>query len=134
MSRKILMMTIMVAMTFASACENKGSVQIIPLPVEYKTYNSSYELVQEMKITHNLDAANLENIIAPFNDYLSVKYGFQQLVKETGDKATNGSLVLLLDKDNKRIPNEGYNLKVTAKSIKLEASSHSGLFYGMQSL
>lgn len=128
------MMTIMVAMTFASACENKGSVQIIPLPVEYKTYNSSYELVQEMKIIHNLDAANLENIIAPFNDYLSVKYGFQQLVKETGDKATNGSLVLLLDKDNKRIPNEGYNLKVTAKSIKLEASSHSGLFYGMQSL
>ncbi len=52
----------------------------------------------------------------------------------TSSKKKENSIILMIDEKLKRVGKEGYQLRVTEKSVTIKSSSPAGIFYGVHSL
>jgi len=98
---------------------------IIPLPAEIKSQNGVFTLPQNIKISaKTTDEVNVANFI---KDWLAQYH-------KTVSIGTDTKAHIILSTSAPALKEEAYQLDVTAKNIKIAASSGPGLFYGFQTL
>jgi hexosaminidase len=102
---------------------------IIPEPVSLVMGKGTFNLPDVLQVS--LPAGNDKGIKALLNDHLAVPTGcrLQWTVKE------KAQLRLQINKTNEAVlGKEGYRLSVTTSAIIINANTHAGLFYGLQTL
>ncbi|RYE22437.1 MAG: beta-N-acetylhexosaminidase [Sphingobacteriales bacterium] len=109
---------------------------LIPQPVSLKTLPGQFTISNKTAIIFANGDENAQKIAALLSGMLRTPTGYQLKVGTRSAKmaAPAGSIyVSTLDK-NPQLGDEGYTLKVTPNSIRLQANQPKGLFYGIQSL
>lgn len=101
---------------------------IIPQPVSIQSKAGSFTISKHTVIT----VQNAEDRKAAqfFNDYLQQFYGF---TLDT-DRQEGKNFIRLNTKNSDNAPKDGYNLNVGEDGVTIEGVTHSGTFYGVQSL
>lgn len=107
------------------------SPAIIPIPASLISESGKFVLSNQVGISvSNQDAA--KQVAQQLAQHLSQSTGFKLAInpslKETGIR------LQLLAKTNENLGKEGYQLKVTEKTVTISANQAAGLFYGMQTL
>ena len=113
--------------------QTSSSINIIPWPSSVKQNLGTFVMANSLVIeapSSNSDVVKLANYLSKT---LAVPTGFKVLV---GSKSTNLPYIrfVLLEKMNKELGDEGYNLSVDPKKIIISANKPAGLFYGSQTL
>lgn len=104
-----------------------AQVNILPRPMEISIEDGYFELNNKTNIIS-------DNISENQADYLAVILD-KAFEKKTKIKKKGSGIVLKINPDSKiTLGDEGYHLKSSKKQILIEASSNTGLFYGIQSL
>ncbi|TKG94002.1 glycoside hydrolase family 20 [Puteibacter caeruleilacunae] len=122
MNKVVLFLLVVFAIGSAKAQE----VNIIPAPLKVTNGTLQFRIDSKTKIiadaTSRKNAEFLKKMLSPAFD-LKIK--------------KNGGAGIILKQDNslkKELGNEGYQLKVSEKSINICAATQTGIFYGIQSL
>ena len=102
---------------------NNSLVPILPSPDEYKATLGFFKLNKNTALNFDPSFKNEADL---FNDELSQLLG----AKLSSSKAENS----IIFKKIEGLADEAYELRVTANSIEISASSKNGAFYGIQSL
>lgn len=108
---------------------NEG-INIVPKPLELKKKNGHFVLDKNTTVWSSDET--IQNKIADyFIDKIKMSTGYS--LPQTTDEPSSNYIQLLVN-PNSDIGEEGYKLNVEAKTIQIEAKSHKGLFYGIQTL
>ncbi len=108
-------------------------LDIIPLPVNIKSYAGSFTFNSDSKIYYNFDDEHTANVLTPLYEHLSDYYGIEKPESGFSGRSRSNSIFLRLNTKSD-LPEEGYKLIVQRNKIILESSSQAGLFYGVHSL
>jgi len=100
---------------------------IIPRPASVQAEAGSFAINRQTKLVAHSAAA--KEVAGMFNYFLQKKYGFGLNITSA---AANDAIVLNVATDAK-LPNEGYELKVTGHGVNITGDK-GGVFYGVQSL
>lgn len=122
---KKLFLLLAVAILTTVVCHAEQFVNLTPAPANMNVGTGVFRIPAGMKITAQGLTPEMQSEVTKF---------ISDFNKSTGlgiGEGKNGRMTVRL---NKEIATEGYNLKVTAKGIVLEASSPAGLFYGLQTI
>jgi hexosaminidase len=115
-------------MLLAHGAFAQSRINIVPLPVSVTEKPGTFVVTPTTRLV--VKDASLQKEAAYFNDYLHQFYGFTlQTSAETGP----GSIVLAKGK-TRLDGDEAYHLEVTAKGVKIDGRTATGVFYGLQSL
>ena len=111
------------------------TISIVPKPVQMKLKPGKFTIdSQTLLLIMGGDAAS-EQVARLFTDRLRLAGGPEVKVEAMANGAnTSNTIILDLSKTQSAIPPEGYQLVVSPKMIRINASSGPGLFYGIQSL
>lgn len=123
------------ASAFNTSVEHAGPVPeiaIIPEPVSVIKGEGHFILPENLVIQAPA-LAEFKQSVAFLQERLSVPTGNFVSVVNTPDP-TAGIKLILNDKPNHVLGNEGYQLSVTPSFITIKANKPAGLFYGIQSL
>ena len=117
-------------------CTSSGigkPINIIPLPNKIETTDGFFKITSKTKILVSTEA---ENEIAEYTrDLFKTAMGYSLSIhKASKDAARSGSLSLNITEEKKSLGPEGYELKVSPKSMVIASSTKAGLFYGIQTL
>ncbi len=109
-----------------------GEPAIIPKPVKMEIRDGAFTLTPKTTIVVSNDTAGLGQYMAGL---LAPATGFDLKVSKSApeDKSVN-CIVLRNISAEDRLGPEGYDLKVTRNRVFIEASTESGVFYGIQTL
>ena len=110
-----------------------AAVNIVPKPVSVTEKPGMFVINSNTKILFNFSDEHNENIAAPVNSHISRFYGMNPLSVGTASKQQSNSIYISLTK-NPAIRPEGYLLEVGKGGVTIEATTHAGLFYAVQSL
>ena len=110
-------------------CFSKAEISIIPIPVEIRVDEGTFEINSDTRIKVNSQAWQLGYQLKDM--LISTGYDLE-IIKDANSSAN--LIVLSVDTSLKKIPEEGYNLKVTPENVLIQSSSQAGLFYGLQTL
>ncbi len=122
-----------------ASCGNKTIVtdlakeNLIPKPVSVTATNSSFELTDKTDIYVAGGDEELMKIGQLLADQLNPATGLAIEVKAAEQEAPKGSILLTLTNDGD-LGNEGYQLTITEKQVKLEANQPAGLINGLQTI
>ena len=121
--------------TANSFSQGKNGSRIIPEPVFIKFLDGSYAVTAMTKFYmpfNNVKNSALPNILSElFYKSTGIR---PEVITATNKKARSG-LNLILNSDwDSTIREEGYNLTVEDKIIRIAANTEAGLFYGFQTL
>ena len=116
--------------SIALQMQAQNTVSIIPIPVKTEIRNGNFTISKQTVIVTNGDE---EKATVNFlNDYLQKYYGFSlPAVKQAATNFINLTTNTFLKTPNRP---ERYTLAVSNKAIQIKGDSHSGTFYGMQTL
>ncbi|MCD6598425.1 MAG: beta-N-acetylhexosaminidase [Bacteroidales bacterium] len=106
---------------------------LIPKPVLLTATNSSFEITKKTSIYFNSGSADIEQTANYLAGILRPSTGFSLLVESTGKEPKSGNIYLSITK-NQELGEEGYELVITEKLIKLMANKPAGLFRGVQTI
>jgi hexosaminidase len=107
----------------------KGSLNLIPQPVDIKISAGTYTLTKAISITYNKSEGH--KIAEMLTQKLNVATGFGLKPQQ----ARSGAIQLNLNEvPNQQIGKEGYTLESSSKGVVISANQLAGLFYGMQTL
>ena len=101
-----------------------AGINIIPTPRFLEIREGSFKLYDGVSIGTTTPEA--KKIATCFASKISQATGYDVKVDDKGE------ITLLLD-SSATFPPEGYTLNVESSRVRITASSHQGLFYGMQS-
>lgn len=102
--------------------------QLIPQPAKVEFTSEAFVFNRATRWV--LADTVLHRIAQPFMDQLYRASGFEQKANRRGNSVTNiVKLTYISD-----LPAEAYRLKVTRKSIQIEASAERGFYYALQTL
>lgn len=105
---------------------------IIPKPVSFKPYDTSFILDNQVQIDVQTNNRQVVEYVSAFVKLLQEK-GIQ--IESKKDKSNNKNIVVsLLNDFNTKIGNEGYFLDIKQDNILLSANKAAGIFNGLQSL
>ena len=125
-----------IVMTVACSSEptDLSKANIIPKPVSITPAGGSFTLTQRSDIYVRGDSPEILQIGQYLADRLNPATGFGLEVKTTGKDIVRGKILLALTENDPSLGDEGYELVITDKSVKLTAAKPAGLFYGVQTL
>lgn len=111
---------------------NASEIAIIPEPVSI-TKGEGYFVLPANVVIQSPASADLKQVVAFLQERLSVPTG--SFISSVNTAAASANIKLILnDKINHQLGNEGYQLSVTPNFITIKANKPAGLFYGAQSL
>jgi hexosaminidase len=130
---------IMVMLVINMSCKTKSPADIskeslIPKPVSITSTGGYFELSSGTDIYIEGESAELKHVGQYLADKLKPATGFEIDVKSTSQTPRSGNIYLTLTGDNAKPGDEGYELTITKKLVKLAAKSPAGLFRGIQTI
>ena len=122
------------AIVFFSCQEEirRPEVQIIPQPANLINMEGTFPISSQTKILINSESPEIHKSTTYLCKQLENFYNIKNKIVFSGAAEKNSIFIKL--NTGLSIPKEAYHLQVTPKGIFLEASTPSGLFYGVQSL
>ncbi len=118
----------------ASTPTDLSKAYIIPKPVSITPAGGSFTLTDRFDIYVKGELSELLQIGQYLADRLNPSTGFGLEVKTTKKDLVRGKILLALTENDPALDDEGYELVIDEKSIRLTASKPAGLFYGVQTL
>ena len=121
---------IAVAVAFAVSCKSADikSITVVPYPNEVNIMNGTFDASgAEVHYDAQFDGYTKDAINA-FAAQLSLASGSSSKVS---DGVSNSGFVFIM---NSGLPKEAYNITVSRKSVKVEASSLNGVIYAIQTI
>lgn len=118
---------ILLSLFFLFSCiseKEKLSVNIIPQPNKIQIENGSYKL--QKKATIGFNKQTLESTALLFNSELKGRVLFEISDYENAD--------IKLNLSDSEMEKEAYSLTISNKGIHINASSETGIYYGLQSV
>ena len=117
------------------AAETGQLTAIIPQPVSVKAGTGHFTLTGEVPVLVAAGGNEALRIAQFFADRVTLTGG----AKRTARIAVKGerpspSVIFSIDPEDKKIPAEGYTLKITTDRITVDASGGAGLFHAVQTL
>lgn len=111
---------------------NASEIAIIPEPVSI-TKAEGYFVLPANVVIQSPASAELKQVVAFLQERLSIPTG--SFISSVNTTTASANIKLILnDKINHQLGNEGYQLSVTPNFITIKANKPAGLFYGAQSL
>ncbi len=108
---------------------------IIPKPVSVTATNSSFEMTGKTDICiQQNDFEKLRSTGQYFADLLKKSTGFDIRVKTSEGNPGSGNFYFCLSEEDVTLGDEGYELTITEKLVKLSASKSAGIFHGIQTI
>jgi hexosaminidase len=109
-------------------------INIIPLPVSVVKASGTFKLTEKSAIYISGASAEIQQIGIYLAGKLNPATGFEMAVKSSEGKETAGNIYLSLSPDDAQLGDEGYQLIVNQKVVKLNAKKPAGLFNGIQTI
>lgn len=108
---------------------------VIPKPVSVTATGGSFELTEQSVICHQSDSDEVLYIGCFLADRLSKStgLGFSE-VRQVSKTLRKGNIYLILDSTLADLGDEGYELNISDKMVKIYAGQPAGIFYGVQTL
>jgi hexosaminidase len=116
--------------SWASACD---SINVIPKPVTLIRKSGDFLLPKHIVIATNSKEASIRNFISEFGKKVAVATGYTYALIDKNVASADINL-LINEVVDKSLGNEGYNMSVSLKGIKICANEPAGLFYGLKTL
>ena len=110
----------------------RPDVQIIPQPSSLVNMEGTFSFSSHTRILINSESPDMHKVTTYLNSRLESLYGMTNVISFSG--SAEKKTIFLKINTGLSIPKEAYNLTVSPKGVLLEASSPSGLFYGVQTL
>lgn len=107
----------------------KDSPSIIPQPVSMVCQEGHYTLNNNFIIHASAHAGDVAQMLLK---KISIATGYKGQIKT--NSASAAITFVLNQKDQQQLGNEGYNLTVNARGVKISAANPTGLFYATQTL
>lgn len=104
---------------------------IIPAPVSYEPQDGAFTLNSNTKLFIKSEDPAVTGYVSAFNDWMS-KSGLE--LEQVNKEVENSISIALNTSPNASLGQEGYELIVETKKIKLVANTASGVFYGLETL
>lgn len=130
--KNLLIVYLLVFFCSCQAEVKRPEVQIIPQPATMTNMAGTFSISSQTRILINSESPEMRKVTSCLSSRLENFYQIKSKVTFSG-AAEKKSIFIKLN-TGLAIPKEAYNLSVTPKGIILQASSSSGLFYGIQSL
>jgi len=108
---------------------------IIPKPVSVTATGSSFEITGKTNIY--IQQSDFEKLKSPgqyLSDLLKKSTGFDMQVKASDKTPRSGNFYFCLSGEDTKLGDEGYELTVTEKLVKLTANKPAGIFHGIQTI
>lgn len=131
---------IIVASLFLASCSNSKSTspeakiafdRVIPKPVSASATGKTFFINKNTTIVAEEGSSELESLAKYLADNLKT---ITSLSVVTASEAKDGAIVLSLQDASSDLGNEGYELKIDEKHIRITANKPNGIFYGIQTL
>ncbi len=110
-----------------------ASTSLIPLPVEIKATGSSFEINNSTIIYIDEKSEELLKTGQVLIENIQLTTGIQLTLKPIKTLPKNGIALVIKNSDASK-SNEGYQMNVTEKSIRITANNPAGTFMGSQTL
>ncbi len=131
---KIMALTSIIVSSLISCLKAEGEpLNIIPEPVEAKTFSGVFVLDSNTAILSNIEGEEGENLINYLANHIESYYKINPINRGFSADRRKGDIFLKLD-EKEDIPAEGYRLRVTNRGVTVTSKDHAGLFYGIQTL
>lgn len=111
------------------ASSNNSSLSVIPEPVNITLKQGYFKIKNNTSVY--LSGKNIESVAHYFNTKIESAMGFNLSVKQGSGRGIN---LILLEKEDELLGDEGYKLDVTPHKIEITANRMNGIFYGLQTL
>ena len=111
-----------------------SKANIIPKPVSITPTGGSFTLTNRSDIYVKGESPEILQIGKYLADRLNPSTGFGLEVKTTAKDLVRGKILLALTENDPELGDEGYELVIDEKSVRLTANKPAGLFYGVQTL
>jgi hexosaminidase len=106
---------------------------LIPKPVSVTATNSSFDITKKTGIYFTGEQKGIEQTANYLAGVLRPSTGFSMLVNSSPKEPRSGNIYLSLT-ENQQLGEEGYELVITEKLVKLMANQPAGLFRGVQTI
>jgi hexosaminidase len=107
---------------------------VIPQPVSVTATGDCFDLTDQTDIYVQGESEEMLRIGQFLADKLNPSTGLAIGVETTAEIPSNGNIFLTLSGDDAELGDEGYELTITDKLVKLTANKPAGLFYGVQTI
>lgn len=125
--KKNLFLFLLILVCRAAFAQQTDEVTIIPKPAFAKKGVGLFIINRRTTIVAK--ETDAQKVASMLNYFFNKKYGFTLKINNT--KFANA--IVLNTSSSAKLPNEGYQLKVTSKGVNIQGN-RAGVFYGMQSL
>lgn len=128
------------SLLITTACAQNDTVaglsekSIIPRPVSVTPSEGIFRLTNHTDIYIQEENEALMKVGQYLADKLRPSTGFDTQVKAPVKKPGKGDIVLALEENNQELGEEGYEMVIGEKNVRLTACRPAGLFYGIQTL
>lgn len=129
----IFMLSIQMSCT-AKTPTDLSKESIIPKPVSITATGGTFKLKGSTDICIQGESSELKQIGQYLADRLKPATGFEFEVRSTTKEPRSGCIYLTISGTDKKLGDEGYELTITTKFIKLAANSPAGIFRGIQTI
>jgi hexosaminidase len=131
--KKLAFNFLMVWISAPLFCQTPTSINIVPWPVSVKQNPGAFVIASGIVIESPSSNSEVLKVANFLSKAMTTPAGFKIPV---GTKSTNHPYIrlVLLEKLNKDLGDEGYYLSVDPKKIIISANKPAGLFYGVQTL
>jgi hexosaminidase len=129
----LLMLAIQVSCT-AKTPTDLSKEGIIPKPVSVTATGDAFVLKAKTGIYIQGESEELLKIGHYLAERLKPATGFEFQVKTTAKPPRSGNIYLIIPATDAKLGDEGYELTITKKGIKLAANKPAGLFLGIQTI
>ena len=126
---------ILIFLLFFWSCQTevrRPDVQVIPQPSSLVNMEGTFTFSSHTRILINSESPDMHKVTTYLSSRLESLYSISNVISFSG--AAEKKTIFLKINTGLSIPKEAYNLTVSPKEVLLEASSPSGLFYGVQTL
>jgi len=120
--------------TTTTTTTDLSKANVIPKPVSITPAGGSFTLTDRSDIYVQGESPELLQIGQYLADRLNPSTGFGLEVKTTKKDLVRGKIHLVLSDNDPELGDEGYELFIDEKSVRLSANKPAGLFYGVQTL
>ncbi|HOW24429.1 MAG TPA: family 20 glycosylhydrolase [Bacteroidales bacterium] len=128
---------------FSLSCQRQTcvpeTISVIPQPLVTESGSGCFHIRPETRILVGGDDPSLSQDADYLAGFLEGVAGFRLQVsggksEEDGDLMIKNTILLMLDESQKSLGEEGYDLLVEEKGIRIKANATAGIFYGIQTL
>jgi hexosaminidase len=138
-NRTLAALIIFIMLAIQISCKTKNlsdlsKESIIPRPVSVTATGDNFVLKSGTTIFVDANSDEAKKTGQFLAGILNPSTGFAIEVKSTGEAPPSGNIYLTLSGADPKLGEEGYELTITKKSVKLAANNPAGLFWGIQTI